>query len=105
MKKRLAVFGLGFLETYLITSFYVPSLQIRLIAPPLTYFTESISSTWLFKSVISIVVALLLSIGYILKKKEKTKKVNDKVILLMLVLLCILTIIGVIARCEMANHF
>lgn len=104
MKKRLAVFGLGFLETYLITSFYVPSLQIRLIAPPLTYFTESISSTWLFKSVISIVVALLLSID-ILLKKEKTKKVNDKVILLMLVLLCILTIIGVIARCEMANHF
>lgn len=69
---------LSFIETYLILSFFIPSLKIKLIAPPLEYFLKSISSTYLFKIIISLLVVLLLSLIYLFLKRRKIK-INTKI--------------------------
>lgn len=47
MSKVLSIiyFCLGFIESYLIMSFYIPSLRIGLIAPSLEFFVSSIKTT------------------------------------------------------------
>lgn len=101
-KRKIVYFCLGFIETYLIMSFYMPSLRIGLIAPPLTFFLSSIKTTWILKTVISIVVGLLMiGIDWILI----TKKKNNKIFNLILILLLIMILIGAIYESLMAHEF
>ena len=89
MSKVLSIiyFCLGFIESYLIMSFYIPSLRIGLIAPSLEFFVSSIKTTWVFKTIIS------------------TKKKDSKIFTLLLVLLFIIILIGSIYESFTANIF
>ena len=96
------LFLFGFIETYLIMSFYIPSLKINLIAPPLEYFLKSISSSYPFKIIISSLIGLALSGIYLLLNK---RKVNNKVIVLIVVICLLLILIGAIYSSLQANRF
>lgn len=96
------LFLFGFIEAYLIMSFYIPSLKINLIAPPLEYFIKSLGSAYLFKIIISSLMGLALSGIYLLLNK---RKVNTKVIVLIIVICLLLIVIGVIYSSLQANRF
>lgn len=53
-------FVIAFIGTYLILC-YLPSLRIKLFAPPLEHFVESIKHMVFFKTVVSVVVGLLVT--------------------------------------------
>ena len=88
-------FCIGFIETYLIMSFYIPSLQIALIAAPLDFFLANITSAWIFKTIIAVIFGILTTGLHLLLVR---KKKNIKKITILLVLLLIITLIGVITR-------
>ena len=88
-------FCIGFIETYLIMSFYIPSLQIALIAAPLDFFLANITSIWIFKTIIAVIFGILTTGLHLLLVR---KKKNIKKITILLVLLLIITLIGVITR-------
>lgn len=96
------LFLFGFIETYLIMSFYIPSLKINLIAPPLEYFIKSLGSAYLFKTIISSLTGLVLSGIYLLLNK---RRINTKVIVLIVVICLLLILIGVIYSSLQANRF
>lgn len=98
------LFLFGFIETYLIMSFYIPSLKILLIAPPLEYFFKSISSSCLFKIIISSLIGLSLNGIYILIKKRKVK-IYPKTLLLVIVICLLLIVIGAIYSSLRAKYF
>ena len=104
MSKKLILtfFCLGFIDTYLIMSFYIPSLRLRLIAPPLEFFFKSVSSTWLFKLMISILIGLIIDGIYILLKKHKK---NTKGLMLVLAIIFVIVIIGVLHTSIKASRF
>lgn len=61
MKKvviSLISFVVVFIATYLILC-YLPHLRIKLSAPPMEYFVESIKHMVFFKSLVSVVVGIL----------------------------------------------
>ena len=97
MSKAVSIiyFCIGFIETYLIMSFYIPSLQIALIAAPLDFFLANITSTWIFKTIIAVIFGILTTGLHLLLVR---KKKNIKKITILLVLLLIITLIGVITR-------
>ena len=73
MNKLLSVvlFLFGFIESYLIMSFYIPSFKIALIAEPFEVILKSIRGMWLFKSIISLVIGIILAIiPLVLKRKN-----------------------------------
>ena len=93
MSKVLSIiyFCLGFIESYLIMSFYIPSLRIGLIAPSLEFFVSSIKTTWVFKTIISTILGLLMiGIYFLLIRKKK----DSKIFTLLLVLLFIILLSG-----------
>ena len=104
MSKKLILtyFCLGFIDTYLIMSFYISGLRLGLIAPPLEFFLKSVSSTWLFKLIISILVGLIIAGIYILLKKHKK---NTKGLMLVLVIIFVIVIIGALHTSIEANRF
>ena len=64
------IFVFIFISSYIILS-YLPSLRIKLYAPPKEYFIESIRHMVVFKSIVAIGLGLLVvSIPYILKKHK-----------------------------------
>ena len=104
MKKiiTIALFVLGFIETYLIMSFYIPSLRLKLIAPPLEFFLKSLASTWLFKFIISIIVGLIISGIYVLLIK---KKKDTKGLMFVVAIFFMIVVIGVLYVSTTANRF
>ncbi len=60
MKKinYLILFVVVFIATYFVLC-YLPSLRIKLFAPPMEYFVESIKHMVFLKSIVSVVVGLL----------------------------------------------
>lgn len=62
MKKKiipLALFLIAFIATYLIICFAIPGMRIKLDAAPMEYFFKSITHMMFFKTMISLVVALI----------------------------------------------
>ena len=104
MSKILILFNfcLGFIDTYLIMSFYIPGLRIGLIAPPLEFFLKSVSSTWLFKLIISMLIGLIIDGIYILLKKQKK---NTKGLMLILAIIFVIVIIGALLTSIKASRF
>lgn len=73
MKKinYLILFVVVFIATYFVLC-YLPSLRIKLFAPPMEYFVESIKHMVFFKSLVSVVVGLLaVGIPFIIQKRTK----------------------------------
>ena len=63
----LILFVITFVGTYLILC-YLPSLRIKLFAPPIEYFIESIKHMVFFKAAVSTSVGLLIAgVVYVLK--------------------------------------
>ena len=63
MKKKtvsLVVFLIAFIATYLIICFAIPGMRIKLDAAPMEYFFKSIIHMAFFKTIVSIVAALIL---------------------------------------------
>jgi len=56
------LFVVGFVVTYLVLCYCIPGLRIKLAAEPLEYFIKSIKNAFLFKSVISCIVATVLAL-------------------------------------------
>ena len=72
MKKiiSLIIFLISFVITYLIICFAVPGMRIKLEAEPMEYFFRSIKHMAVFKTIISLVIALILSIiSFAFRKK------------------------------------
>lgn len=64
------LFIVGFLVTYLIMCYCIPALRIKLAAEPMEYFIESIKYAVVFKSVVSLIIAIILAvIPHIIKNK------------------------------------
>jgi hypothetical protein len=64
-------FVLVFMATYLILC-YLPSLRIKLFAPSMEYFVESIKHMVFFKTMVSVVVGLLaVGIPFIIQRRTK----------------------------------
>ncbi|MDO4941137.1 MAG: hypothetical protein Q4E33_05555 [Erysipelotrichaceae bacterium] len=59
-KKLLVIFILSFLITYLFICFGFPGMQLKLEAEPLELFVKSIKHMFLFKSIVSLVVAIVI---------------------------------------------
>ena len=62
MKKiiiSLALFLIAFITTYLIICFAIPGMRIKLEAAPMEYFFNSIIHMAFFKTMVSLVVALI----------------------------------------------
>mgnify|MGYP000930762013 FL=1 len=73
MKKinYLILFVVVFIATYFVLC-YLPSLRIKLFAPPMEYFVESIKHMVFFKSLVSVVVGLLaVGIPFITQRRAK----------------------------------
>ncbi|AEE92441.1 hypothetical protein [Tepidanaerobacter acetatoxydans] len=73
MKKinYLILFIVVFIATYFVLR-YLPSLRIKLFAPPMEYFVESIKHMVFFKSLVSVVIGLLaLGIPFIIQGRTK----------------------------------
>jgi hypothetical protein len=73
MKKinYLILFVVVFIATYFVLC-YLPSLRIKLFAPPMEYFVESIKHMVFFKSLVSVVVGLLaVGIPFITQMRAK----------------------------------
>ena len=63
MKKKLislTVFLIAFIATYLIICFAIPGMRIKLDAAPMEYFFKSITHMAFFKTMVSLVIALVL---------------------------------------------
>ena len=63
MKKKmvsLTVFLIAFIATYLIICFAIPGMKIKLEAAPMEYFFKSITHMVFFKTMVSLVAALIL---------------------------------------------
>ena len=73
MKKinYLILFVVVFIATYFVLC-YLPSLRIKLFAPPMEYFVESIKHMVFFKSLVSVVVGLL-AVGILLVSQRRAK--------------------------------
>lgn len=69
-----ALFVIAFIAVYLILCFVVPGLRIKLEATPREYFFKSITHMVAFKSTISLVIALILSIIPMIPVKKKQTK-------------------------------
>lgn len=102
MKKTIFLFIMSLIEIYLILSFFIPSLIIGLITTPLNYFIVNLTSDWLFKIIISILIAILITI--IGKKIIKTKKAEN-IMTIILIVIFIIICITVINSCFKANLF
>ena len=62
MKKKIAsvaLFLITFIATYLIICFAIPGMRIKLEAAPMEYFFKSITHMVFFKTMVSLVVALI----------------------------------------------
>lgn len=74
MKKiviSLISFVIVFNSTYLLLC-YLPSFRIKLYAPPMEYFFESIKHMVFFKTLVSVVVGLLVAgISFIIKRRAE----------------------------------
>lgn len=73
MKKinYLILFVVVFIATYFVLC-YLPSLRIKLFAPPMEYFVESIKHMVFFKSLVSVVIGLLaVGIPFIIQGRTK----------------------------------
>ncbi|WP_352419700.1 hypothetical protein [Proteiniborus sp.] len=73
MKKinYLILFVVVFIATYFVLC-YFPSLRIKLFAPPMEYFVESIKHMVFLKSLVSVVVGLLaVGIPFIIQRRTK----------------------------------
>jgi hypothetical protein len=73
MKKinYLILFVVVFIATYFVLC-YLPSLRIKLFAPPMEYFVESIKHMVFFKSLVSVVVGLL-AVGILFVSQRRAK--------------------------------
>ena len=73
MKKinYLNLFVVVFIATYFVLC-YLPSLRIKLFAPPMEYFVESIKHMVFFKSLVSVVVGLL-AVGILFVSQRRAK--------------------------------
>ena len=73
MKKinYLILFVVVFIATFFVLC-YLPSLRIKLFAPPMEYFVESIKHMVFFKSLVSVVVGLL-SVGILFFSQRRAK--------------------------------
>ena len=63
MKKKIlsaALFVIAFIATYLVICFAIPGMRIKLDAAPTEYFFKSITHMAFFKTIVSLVVALIL---------------------------------------------
>lgn len=74
MKKAvisLISFIIMFITTYLILC-YLPNFRIKLAAPPMVYFVESIKHMVFFKILVSVIVGLLVTgIPFIIQRRAK----------------------------------
>lgn len=73
MKKQtisVILFIVVFIVSYLTICFAVPGLRIKLEATPMEYFIESIKHMALFKTVVSLVVALIIGLLPMAVKKR-----------------------------------
>lgn len=73
MKKinYLILFVVVFIATYFVLC-YLPNLRIKLFAPPMEYFVESIKHMVFFKSLVSVVIGLLaIGIPFIIQSRTK----------------------------------
>lgn len=74
MKKVIISFSsfvIVFIATYLLLC-YLPSFRIKLFAPPMEYFTESIKHMVFFKTLVSVVVGLFVAgIAFIIQRRAK----------------------------------
>lgn len=102
MKKTIFIFMMVLIESYLILSFFIPSLIIGLITTPLNYFLANLKSAWLFKIIISFLISVLITI--IGKKAIKTKKA-ETIITIILIVAFIIIFVKVINSCFMAHLF
>ena len=98
MKKTIFIFMMVLIESYLILSFFIPSLIIGIITTPLNYFIVNLTSAWLFKIIISVLISALITI--ISKKNIKTKKAET-----IMRLILIVVFVKVINSCFMAHLF
>lgn len=76
MKKinSLILFVVVFITTYLILC-YLPSFRIKLFAPPMEYFVESIKHMLFLKSLVSAVMGLLVvGILFIIQSRRNHRK-------------------------------
>lgn len=73
MKKinYLILFVVVFIATYFVLC-YLPSLRIKLFAPPMEHFVESIKHMVFFKSLVSVVVGLL-AVGILFVSQRRAK--------------------------------
>ena len=102
MKKTIFIFMMVLIESYLILSFFIPSLTIGIITTPLNYFIANLTSAWLFKIIISVLISALITI--ISKKNIKTKKA-ETIMRLILIVAFIIIFVKVINSCFMAHLF
>ena len=102
MKKTIFIFMMVLIESYLILSFFIPSLIIGIITTPLNYFIANLTSAWLFKIIISVLISALITI--ISKKNIKTKKA-ETIMRLILIVAFIIIFVKVINSCFMAQLF
>lgn len=66
-----AVFAIGFIATYLIMSFGIGGLMIKLDAAPVEYFFASLAHLSFFKCLISIPVGLIAGVITLISLKKK----------------------------------
>ncbi len=73
MKKinYLILFVVVFIATYFVLC-YLPSLRIKLFAPPMEYFVEGIKHMVFFKSLVSVVIGLL-AVGILFFSQRRAK--------------------------------
>ena len=102
MKKTIFIFMMVLIESYLILSFFIPSLIIGIITTPLNYFIANLTSAWLFKIIISVLISALITI--ISKKNIKTKKA-ETIMRLILIVAFIIIFVKVINSCFMEHIF
>ena len=69
--KKVVISFVVFIATYLIFC-YLPSFRIKLFAPPMEYFVESIKHMVFFKTLVSVVAGLLVAgIPFIIQRRAK----------------------------------
>lgn len=74
MKKKIvsvALFLIAFIATYLIVCFGIPGMRIKLEAAPMEYFLKSVTHMMFFKTMVSLVVALIVGLIPLLFGKKK----------------------------------
>ena len=74
MKRKmlsLSLFFITFIAAYLIVCFAIPGLRIKLEAAPMEYFLKSIAHMALFKTAVSLAIALIFGAIPLLFWKKK----------------------------------